>query len=157
MRNLLFLLCVLMSDAALAAGPADFLASYARQARQIDPAFAGFSAERGRALYFRSHIIEDGSELSCASCHHADPRRKTVAHKDQIPCRACHITFHAPSAGRTVIIGDIKPFAPSANADRFTNEWKVEAWFNWNCNLLLKRACTPIEKGDVITWLLTIE
>ena len=157
MRNLLFLLCVLMSDAALAAGPADFLASYARQARQIDPAFAGFSAERGRALYFRSHIIEDGSELSCASCHHAAPRRKTVAHKSQIPCRDCHITFHAPSAGRTVIIGDIKPFAPSANADRFTNEWKVEAWFNWNCNLLLKRACTPVEKGDVITWLLTIE
>ena len=157
MRTFFAVLLVCASATVMAAGPEDFLASYAAQAKQHDPSFDGFSAERGRAFYFRSHVIEDGSELSCASCHHADPRQKTIAHKDQIPCRACHITFHDPSAGRAVIIGDIKPFAPSANADRFTNEWKVEAWFAWNCKLLLKRECTPVEKGDVITWLMTID
>ena len=51
----------------------------------------------------------------------------------------------------------MQPFAPSEHPDRFTNEWKVEAWFGWNCKLLLERECTPVEKGDLITWLLTIE
>lgn len=157
MRNVFVVLLALLPATAMAAGPADFLASYAEQAKRANPSFDGFSAERGRAFYFRVHTIEDGSELSCATCHHADPRKETIAHKDQIPCRACHVTFHEPAAGRSAIVGDIRPFAPSANADRFSNEWKVEAWFEWNCKLLLKRQCTPVEKGDVITWLLTIE
>jgi len=157
MRNLLLIVFTLWPGVVAAAGPNDFVAAYAEQAKQADPAFAGFSAERGRAFYFRQHKIDDGSELSCASCHHGDPRKKTIAHKDQIPCRACHITFHDPAVGRAAIMGDVRPFAPSANADRFTNEWKVEAWFAWNCELLLKRECTAVEKGDLITWLMSVE
>lgn len=157
MRNLFLLLFAMFSATAMAAGPGDFLASYAAQAKHADTSFAGFSAERGRAFYFRVHTIDDGSELSCATCHHADPRKQTIAHKDQIPCRACHVTFHEPASGRSATVGDIRALAPSANPDRFTNEWKVEAWFDWNCKLLLKRQCTPVEKGDVITWLLTID
>ena len=47
--------------------------------------------------------------------------------------------------------------APIVNPNRFTNEWQVEFWFDWNCELLLQRECTPQEKGDFIAWLMTIE
>ena len=157
MRILLLFVCFLMTGVAGALEPEDFLDAYAEHARLFDPEFSGFSAERGRAFYFRIHKLEDGSELSCASCHHADPRKATVAHEDQIPCRACHVTLDGPSVGRTAIKRDVQPFAPSKYPERFTNEWKVEAWFGWNCELLLKRECTPVEKGDLITWLMTIE
>jgi hypothetical protein len=157
MRIWLLVISVLIAGISEATEPEDFLAAYAEQARLADPAFSGFSAERGRAFYHRTHTLDDGSELSCASCHHADPRRATVAHQDQIPCRACHVTLHKPSGGRSMTIRQLQPFAPTAYPDRFTNEWKVEAWFGWNCKLLLKRECTPGEKGDLITWLMTIE
>ena len=157
MRIFLLVIGALYAGIGAATEPEDFLAAYAEQAKQADPAFKGFSAERGRAFYFRRHRIDDGSELSCASCHHADPRMETIAHKGQFPCRACHITLHKPSEGRSAIKRQIPPLAPSANPDRFTREWNVEAWFGWNCKLLLKRECTAVEKGDLITWLLTIE
>ena len=157
MRIVLLVICALITGVAVAIEPEDFLAAYAEQAKQADPDFAGFSAERGRAFYLQSHYLDDGSELSCASCHHADPRKATVAHQEQIPCRACHVTLHKPSAGRSMTIREVQPFAPSEYPDRFTNEWKVEAWFGWNCKLLLKRECTSLEKGDLITWLMTIE
>ena len=47
--------------------------------------------------------------------------------------------------------------AKQTSPDRFTREGNVEAWFGWNCKMLLKRECTPVEKSDLITWLLTIE
>jgi hypothetical protein len=49
------------------------------------------------------------------------------------------------------------PLAPSANPARFTNPWFAEKWFRKNCRLLLARDCTALEKGDVLTWLLTLE
>jgi hypothetical protein len=97
-------------------------------------------------------------ELSCASCHHEDPRREQFAHHDKIPCRACH---GMPDTGSFEDIPKIRrqflPLAPSANSRRFTDEWFVEKWFRKNCGLLLKRDCTPVEKGDVIVWLLTLQ
>lgn len=157
MRSITLLVFTFFSVLAMATEPEDFLAAYAKQASQVEPGFAGFSAERGRAFYFRTHKIDGGSELSCASCHHADPRKGSVAHKDQIPCRACHITLHKGHEGSSMVKREIPPLAPLTNPNRFTNEWKVEAWFDWNCKLLLKRECTPLEKGDLITWLMTIE
>jgi len=152
----MLLICALFAQLSTATEPEDFLAAYAEMAKQEDPAFAGFSAERGRAFYFRAHSIDGGSELSCASCHHADPRKGTVAHLDQIPCRGCHVTLDKGGQGRSAVKRQIRPLAPSVNPDRFTNEWQVEFWFGWNCELLLKRDCTPQEKGDFITWLMTI-
>jgi len=151
------LICTLYAQLVAATEPEDFLAAYIAMAKQADASFNGFSAKRGREFYFRAHKIDDGSELSCASCHHADPRKSTAAHIDQVPCRACHVTLHEGAHGRSTIKREIRPLAPLVNPDRFTNEWQVEFWFNWNCELLLKRECTPQEKGDFITWLLTIE
>jgi hypothetical protein len=157
MRIVLLVIGAFYAGIGAATEPKDFLDAYAEQAKQADSGFKGFSAERGRAFYFRTHKIDDGFELSCASCHHADPRTETIAHRGQFPCRACHITLHKPSDGRAAIKRQIPPLALSANPDRFTREGNVEAWFGWNCKLLLKRECTPVEKGDLITWLLTIE
>jgi hypothetical protein len=157
MRTLVLLLFVAFAQISWATEPEDFLKAYAESARQLDPAFEGFSAERGRSFYFREHTLDDGSVLSCASCHHADPRKGTSAHIEQIPCRACHVTLHKGAEGRSSVKRVIGPMAPLVNPNRFTNEWQVEFWFDWNCELLLKRECTPLEKGDFITWLMTIE
>ena len=153
--KLLMLACMCAASATMAAEPQDFLRHYAEQAKIADPDFTGFSAERGRAFYTKRHPVEDNGMLSCASCHHPDPLKTTEAHKDQIPCRACHVVFARLPDSHRPTRREIPPFAPNGNPNRFTNEWKVEYWFDYNCKLLLKRPCTPQEKGDLITWLLT--
>ncbi len=89
------------------------------------------------------------------------PSRRSAQGNDRapgtVPLPRLHITLHKPSDARSAIKRQIPPFAPSANPDRFTREGNVEAWFGWNCKLLLKRECTPLEKGDLITWLLTMK
>lgn len=145
------------TSAASAASPDDFLRLYTEQAKIADPGFAGFSAERGRELYMKGHPVEGEGLLSCSSCHHVDPTKATEAHRDPIPCRACHVVFSRQPESHRPAKSRIAPFAPAANPHRFTNEWMVEFWFDFNCKLLLRRACTAVEKGDLITWLLTIK
>ncbi|HWH49508.1 MAG TPA: DUF1924 domain-containing protein [Burkholderiales bacterium] len=148
----------LWSSPGMGATPEELLSAYAALAGQADPGFTGFSGERGKAFYFSGHRVEDGSELSCASCHHEDPRREQFAHHDKIPCRACH---GMPDSANFEDIPKIRrqflPLAPAANSRRFTDQWFVEKWFRKNCGLLLRRDCTPQEKGDLITWLLTLK
>ena len=154
MTRLVLLGFIFWSACGWAAGPHDLLATYAAQAREAEPGFSGFSAERGRAFYFAQHRVDDGSQLSCASCHHDDPRKETFAHDDEIPCRACHGGFNRWPNGVLRMSRQILAFAPSENPERFTSEAKVEKWFGFNCTYLLDRDCTPQEKGDLITWLL---
>mgnify|MGYP001302792549 CR=1 FL=1 len=91
-----------------------------------------FSATRGQKLF----NDRTGSDWSCATCHTADPRQAGQ-----------HATTSKP----------IKPLAPAANAARFTDPAKVEKWFRRNCNDVLGRECTPTEKGDVLTWLMSLK
>lgn len=114
-----------------AQAPADFLASFEREARQADPGFQGFSAERGRQFFNRAH----GSDWSCASCHTEAPAGNGK---------------HAKT-GKS-----IQPLAPAANPERFTSAAKVEKWFKRNCNDVYARECTPQEKGDFISWIKTL-
>ena len=96
------------------------------------PGFQEFSAARGERFYNTKH----GGEWSCASCHTDNPAtRGKHAKSDKI----------------------VKPLAPSANAERFTDMKKVEKWFRRNCNDVLDRVCTAQEKGDVLAYLLTIQ
>jgi hypothetical protein len=111
--------------------PADIQRGFEAAARQRAPDFSAFSARRGEAFFNARH----GSEWSCATCHTTDPRQ---------PGR------HA-ATGKT-----IAPLAPSANAERFTRPAEVDKWFRRNCNDVLGRACTPLEKGDVLAWLLSL-
>jgi len=112
--------------------PAEIQRSYESAARQAAPAFDGFSAQRGETFFKSAH----GGDWSCASCHTQSP----------------------VAAGRHAVTGKaIAPLAPAASPARFTDPAKVEKWFNRNCNDVLKRVCTPAEKGDVLAYLMSLK
>ena len=128
---------LLAATAALAAGTGDpardaILAAYAAAAVAEDPAFAGFSAQRGEALYLGPHMGGRGEANACAACHTADPRQP----------------------GRHVKTGRaIAPMAVSTNPARFTDARDVEKRFARDCPNVLGRPCSAAEKGDFITFL----
>ena len=96
-----------LGQAAAFADPArdGILADLSAQAKQADPAFAGFSAERGQALYRGPHGTSDPKVSACTSCHGDDPR----------------------VGGQNVKTGKpIEPMAVSANPKRYTNQADVE-------------------------------
>ena len=107
------------------------LAQLAAAAKQTDPAFAGFSAERGAQFWQAQHVGGKPDTPSCTTCHTKDPTAE----------------------GQTRAGKAIAPMAVSRTPDRFTDAAKVEKWFDRNCNTVLGRACTAAEKGDVITYL----
>jgi hypothetical protein len=111
-------------------------------AHAVTPAeqLAGYTAQagapaqpaRGQQLFTTKH----GKDWSCSSCHTATP---TVEGK------------HA-STGKA-----IGPLAPAFNPERFTDTAKTEKWFRRNCNDVMGRECTAVEKADVLSWLLTLK
>jgi hypothetical protein len=107
------------------------LASLATQAKAADPAFTGFSADRGGAFWNADHTGGNPDLPSCTSCHTKDP---TAEGKTR--------------AGKT-----IAPMALSKTPDRFTDESKVFKWFDRSCKNVLGRVCTPTEEGDIIAYL----
>ncbi|HEY0837771.1 MAG TPA: DUF1924 domain-containing protein [Azospirillum sp.] len=127
---------VLVTGVALAAaghpGRTAILDAYAAQAKAQSPAFAGFSAARGRALYLGPHSGGKAETIACAACHTATPTAPGRHHK----------------TGRS-----IEPMAVSANPARFTDAAEVEKRFERDCPNVLGRACTAQEKGDFITFL----
>ena len=121
----------LIAQPAYAETPSEILASMQQEAAS-SPGFGGFSAARGQKFFKQTHA----SEWSCASCHTDNPT----------------------SQGKHAKTGKaIELLAPSANAERFTNPKKVEKWFKRNCNDVLDRVCTAQEKGDVLTYLLSVK
>jgi mono/diheme cytochrome c family protein len=121
--------------AALAADATDrdaILAGYARQAKAADPGFTAFSAQRGEALYRSQWTSGDVRTPSCASCHTDDPRQ----------------------AGRNAKTGrPIDPAAVSTNPQRYTDVTQVDKHFARDCKSVIGRDCTPLERGDYITFL----
>jgi len=108
------------------------LDDYKTQAKTENPAFKDFSAAAGQKLY----NTQGPNQLSCSSCHSDSPKNAGQ---------------HAKS-NKT-----IEPMAPSVNPQRFTDAAKVEKWFKRNCNDALGRACTTQEKGDFITYVLSVK
>jgi len=126
--SLLFLLLPL----AATAGPReDLLARYAGEAKAADGAFAGFSAARGEALHTRQFAGGKADTPSCTACHARDPL----------------------AAGRTLAGKTVEPMAVSASPNRYTDAAKVEKWFKRNCNEVLGRPCTSLEKGDWLSYM----
>ena len=122
----------LTSLSAAAQTPDDVLTALKTEAKASTTGFQGFSAQRGERFFKQTH----GNELSCASCHTENP---------------------AASGKHAKTAKIIKPLAPASNPERFTDSAKVEKWFKRNCNDVLDRVCTPQEKGDVLTYLLTVK
>jgi hypothetical protein len=85
------------------------------------------------ALYRDRHAGGKPDTPACTSCHAKDPR----------------------TPGQTPTGKAIDPVAVSASPDRYTDSAKVEKWFRRNCNEVLGRQCTPVEKGDWLTWMIS--
>jgi hypothetical protein len=132
MKRLIALLFAAAAGCAAAASPADYQNSLLAEARRSDAGFAGFSAARGERFYRASH----GGDWTCATCHTNNP---------------------AATGSHTVTGKPVKPLAPAANPERFSDADKIEKWFKRNCNDVLKRPCTALEKGDLLAWLLTVK
>ena len=107
------------------------LAAFAAQAKAVDPSFARFSADRGKAFWFSDHTGGRPETGSCTVCH----------------------TKLVTATGQTRAGKEIAPMAVSKTPDRFTDPDKVAKWFLRNCQTVLGRECTPVEKGDIITFL----
>lgn len=118
--------------ASLALAPIGARAADTSAAQQLErwnaQAGAPGQAERGRRFFDARH----GGELSCAACHGSPPISRGE---------------HA-STGKV-----IDPLAPAFNPRTFTDTAKVDKWFRRNCNDVLKRECTPLEKADVLAYL----
>lgn len=120
------------SAPAQAVTPQNLLEAYAQEAKAQNPAFKGFSAKAGEMFYKQTH----GGDWSCATCHTENP---------------------AAPGKHTVTNKLIQPLSPNANPERFTDTGKVNKWFKRNCTDVLKRECTPDEKGNLLTYLLTVK
>lgn len=108
------------------------LETYKAQAKTENPTFKDFSAAAGQKLY----TTQGPNQLSCSSCHSDSPKNAGQ---------------HAKSNKV------IEPMAPSVNPQRFTDAAKVEKWFKRNCNDALGRACTTQEKGDFMSYVLSVK
>lgn len=117
-------------SSAQAETPTEILAMIKKSASS-EPGFKDFSAARGENFFKVKH----GGEWSCASCHTDNP------------------TAQGKHAKTEKVI---KPLAPSANPERFTEVAKVEKWFKRNCKDVLERECTAQEKGDVMVYLMGV-
>lgn len=107
------------------------LKGYADQAKAADANFSAFSADKGKELFLSQHQGDNPDVTSCSSCHTKDPTK----------------------AGQTRAGKAIDPMAVSVTPARFTDPAKVEKWFGRNCKSVLGRECTPVEKGDFITYM----
>ena len=129
--SIVFLVSWLIAFSVKAEQPQDFLTLFATQAKLDNAGFSGFDASRGEQ-FFKSRY---GSDWSCSTCHTENP---------------------TAMGQYTVTKKDIKPMAPSANPKRFTDTAKVEKWFKRNCKDVVTREGTAQEKGDVLTYLMSL-
>lgn len=125
-------LALSLSGTGIAGPREDQLAQYAKAAKAADPAFAGFTAERGKTLHTQAFTGGKPDTPSCTSCHGKDTR----------------------AAGRNPSGKTIEPMAVSVTSARYTDPAKVEKWFKRNCNDVMGRECTVKEKGDWLTFML---
>lgn len=131
LRFTLLVLNLAFAMSVFAEQPKDFVDIFAAEAVTADAGFAGFDAGRGKSFFNTRH-----GDWACASCHTDNPA-----------AMGKHAATDKP----------IQPLAPAANPERFTSAKKVDKWFRRNCNDVLKRACSAQEKGDVLTYLLSVK
>ena len=126
------LLASLVIALPLAVSANPILDGYKTQAKQENAAFKDFSVAAGQKLY----TSVGPNQLSCSSCHTDSPK-------------------NAGKHAKTNKV--IEPMAPSANPKRFTDLAQVEKWFKRNCNDALGRVCTTQEKGDFMSYILSVK
>lgn len=128
----LLLAALLLPLGSSAASRDDLVAQYALSAKAASPAFSGFSAVRGEKLHFTKFAGGKAETPSCTSCHSDSPH----------------------GTGRTPAGKAIEALAVSLTPARYTDPAKVEKWFKRNCNDVLGRECTALEKGDWLSYMI---
>lgn len=127
-------LALSLSNPAVAGPRDDLLAQYATAAKAANPAFSGFSAQRGQTLHTQNFTTGKPDSPSCTSCHGVNPR----------------------AAGKNATGKVIDAVAVSATPTRYTDAAKVEKWFKRNCTEVIGRECTATEKGDWLTFVMSL-
>ena len=116
---------------ALASTLQNSLESYASEAMAQDNNFKAFSVERGQVLFSSRPAAGKPDTPSCTTCHSPDPK----------------------AIGQTRAGKEIAPMALSKTPDRYADTKKIEKWFRRNCKSVLGRVCTPLEKGDFLSFM----
>ncbi len=111
----------------------DIMAQFATLAKASDASFIAFDAERGKNLFSTNFGKGKPETPACTSCHSSSPT----------------------NIGETRAGKAIDPLAISKTPDRYSDPKKVEKWFRRNCKSVLGRECTPVEKGDFITYMIS--
>ncbi len=106
---------------------------FAAEARKTDPGFKGFSAAAGKAFFLAHPPHSRPATPSCSYCH----------------------TTNVHNWGKTRAGKRIAPMAVSLSPQRFSRMSKVARWFFRNCRSVYGRVCTPVEKGNFITYMMS--
>lgn len=139
MRKFTFVLLIALGISSLPAqagivGAKQFADQYAAHVKGIDPSYK-LTADAGRAFYVKKYTRK-GKDESCSSCHTDNPANKGKHSETGKP---------------------IQPLSPVVNVKRFSDLQHVEENFTKHCQDIIGRDCIPQEKGDYITYLLTIQ
>ncbi len=112
----------------------DYLSSLKQEVLKTEPNFKTFDAKRGEEIFKSKHIGKKGKEISCESCH----------------------TTNLANNGENIFTGKtIEPLSPKANPKRLTDISEIEKWLKRNFNDVYNKEGTPMEKGDVITYIMS--
>lgn len=112
----------------------DYLSSLKQEVLKTEPNFKTFDAKRGEEIFKSKHIGKKGKEISCESCH----------------------TTNLANSGENIFTGKtIEPLSPKANPKRLTDISEIEKWLKRNFNDVYNKEGTPMEKGDVISYIMS--
>lgn len=89
--------------------------------------------EKGKKDWAKEMKNEEGDMMSCATCHGKDFSKSGEHRKTK---------------------KTIEPMSVRVNAERYTDEKKIEKWFKRNCKDAWGRECTAQEKTDFLVFLL---
>ena len=91
--------------------------------------------ENARELWTQKFRDKKGENTrSCASCH-----------TDNLRSTGKHVRTNKP----------IEQLSPSLNSERLTEAKKIEKWFKRNCKWTFGRECSPQEKSDFLSYILS--
>ena len=112
----------------------EYLNSLKLEVLKTNPDFKTFDAKRGEEIFSSKHMGKKGKEVSCETCH----------------------TTNLANSGENIFTGKtIEPLSPKANPKRLTDITEIEKWLKRNFNDVYNREGTAMEKGDVITYIMS--
>lgn len=130
----ILLIIALFFNMAFSAVIDEYLSSLKQEALKENPNFKGFDVKRGEEIFTSKHIGKKGKEISCTSCHGMDLNK----------------------SGENIFTGkSIEPLSPKANPKRLSDVMETEKWLKRNFNDVYNREGTAVEKGDVLTYIIS--